>query len=386
MRAKRSTAWPTVLALVTLAAVAGKSRAATPAPILPVQRLEQDKGPISTRESTHFKLRYNPQRLSDPAAAEAERLAENGWQTCVERFGYEPEKKITLDLTPLFQGATGFAFPQRQGQDPFVGVRYGELDYLGIDGEYVLTHEIAHVFSRELAGTALGEGIADWAAGRFSSLPMRQWWGEALRQQGLWIDPEAFFITGDFPSSPEVNAVIRTSQYVEAGLLVQFLVERFGWEKFRAFAVEFDKTRGRLIGNEDRARIRPPRRSDAPKEQDPRLPPNTEAVRALFSRHFGESWQDLRKEWERGMTVESPKPQERERLTLGMRLYGAVRNYEMWLVDQRNAPSREVQETVRQTFTDANRTLKGGDIPGARAKYVLALAMVDRLKRPAIET
>lgn len=376
MRAKRFSSWIIALALLPLAAAGG--RAAT---IAPVQRLEQDKGPITTRESAHFKLRYNPDRLSEAAAKEAERLAEAGWQTCVKRFGYELEKKITLDLTPRFLGATGFTFPQRPNQDPFVGVRYGELDYLGIDGEYVLTHEIAHVFSKELAGTALGEGIADWGAGRFSSLPMRQWWGAALRQEGLWIDPEAFFITGEFPTSPEVNAVIRTSQYVEAGLLVQFLVERFGWEKVRAFAGEFHKARGRLISNEERARQPGQRERD-----QSRRPPAPDAVRETFQQAFGVSWQDLRKEWERGMTAESPKPQERERLTLGMRLYGAVRNYEMWLVDQRNAPSREVQEVVKRTFTEANRTLRAGDFPGARAKYVLALAMVDRLRRPAIET
>jgi hypothetical protein len=58
----------------------------------------------------------------------------------------------------------------------------------------------------------------------------------------------------------------------------------------------------------------------------------------------------------------------------------------MWLIDQRQAPSREVQEIVRRTFTEANRTLRQGDLPGARAKYMLALALVDRLKRPAIET
>jgi hypothetical protein len=370
------------LALVPLAA-AGSGQAAT---VVPVQRLEQDKGPTSTRETPHFKLRYNPERLSEAAAKEAEKLAEAGWQTCVKRFGYELDKKITLDLTPRFLGATGFTFPQRPNQDPFVGVRYGELDYLGIDGEYVLTHEIAHVFSKELAGTALGEGIADWGAGRFSSLPMRQWWGAALRQEGLWIDPEAFFITGEFPSSPEVNAVIRTSQYVEAGLLVQFLVDRFGWEKVRVFAGAFHKARGRLVSSEERA-LQPGPNSPRRGERDAsRQSLSPEAVRETFLQAFGVSWQDLRKEWERGMTAESPKPQERDRLTLGMRLYGAVRNYEMWLVDQRNAPSREVQEVVKRTFTEANRTLRAGDLPGARAKYVLALAMVDRLRRPAIET
>ena len=79
-------------------------------------------------------------------------------------------------------GATGYARPgDLRSADPkrasLIGVRYAELDYLGIGAEYVLTHEIAHIFSGKLAGSALGEGIADWATGFFNGVPMAPWWG-----------------------------------------------------------------------------------------------------------------------------------------------------------------------------------------------------------------
>ena len=86
------------------------------------------------------------------------------------------------------------------------------------------------------------------------------------------------------------------------------------------------------------------------------------------------------------MDAGQPGPGQAERLVLAQRIYGAIRNYEMWLIEQRRAPSTEVQQVVRRTFTEANRILREGDLSGARAKYVLALAMIDRLKRPAIET
>ena len=75
-----------------------------------------------------------------------------------------------------------------------------------------------------------------------------------------------------------------------------------------------------------------------------------------------------------------------ERMILGQRTYGAVRNYEMWLVQQRAQPSAEVQAVVRQTFTDANAALRRGDVPAARAAYTRARAMVDQLRRPVIAT
>jgi hypothetical protein len=355
--------------------------------VLPVQRLQRDTGPRATLTTEHFDISYNSERLNAAQATAAGKIAEAGWKRCEELFLGKPEflkGRIRLNLTPNFLGATGFATPpdSEAGSAPLIGVRYADLEYLGLTGDYVLTHEIAHVFSGVAASTSLGEGIADWAAGEYSGLPMRPWWGVTLQKAGLWIEPDAFFITGDFPARPEVDEVIRTSQYVESGLLVRYLVGRFGWEKVRQFAGEYSAARGTLESNADRAE-RPAPRSARGRANDPRRPPDATAVRATFQKAFGESWEQLRAAWEREMTAETPPADQAARLVLGQRIYGTVRNFEMWTL-RSGGISSEASSVVRAAFTEANRSLLRGDLTGANVAYQRARGIVERLRRPQI--
>ena len=382
-----------VVALATLAApppvpsMPRAPRAKQDRVALPVQRLERTpEGSTATLSSEHFEVVYSPLRLTAAQAEEARRLAEQGWVHCEKLFGTAPEGKIRLDLTPNFWGATGFARPgdpksRNPKEMPLIGVRFPDLQYLGLNAQYVLTHEIGHIFSGKLASSALGEGIADWAASGFSGIPTSPWWGRELRQAGLWLDPEAFFITGEFEASPEVNALIRTAQYGESGLLVRFLVDRFGWEKVRAFAEEYGAARGRLESNADRRtmQLRGRPRSG---QRDPRLPPDAAAVRSTFERHFGQSWNRLLSEWELAMANDPAPPALARRLVLGQSIYGAVRNYEMWLIGQRVGPSAETRSLVRETFTRANRLVAEGDFTGAAEALREARSLVDQLRRP----
>lgn len=368
-----------------LAILVGSCASGAPATAGPVQRLRPTpRSAASTLDSAHFLVLYDPARVSRVEAEVARGLAEKGWERCRALFGDEPGGKLRLDLTPDFVGATGFAIPPRAGSRDarIIGVRYADLDYLGLSGEYVITHEIAHIFSGDLGGSALGEGVADWAAGTFSGLPMRPWWGEALRKAGLWIDPEAFFITGEFPSTPEVDAVIRTAQYAESGLLVRFLVDRYGWERTKRFAAEYGRLRGRLESNEDRSR-RPPRRRGANADAgESRTPPDPAAVRDAFNRHLGKTWAKLLEEWRAQMESDVAPRTEAGRFVLAQQLYGAVRNYEMWLLEQRSQPSAEMLEWIRRSFTEANRALARGDMDAARSEFRRALGGVQQLRRP----
>jgi len=341
-------------------------------------------------ESTHFDIVYDPRVLGAEQAEEARALAEKGWERCTMLFGAAPGYRLRLDLTPDFAGATGFARPgdpksKDERRRPLIGVRYADLEYLGLTGEYVLTHEIAHIFSDQMAGTSLGEGVADWAAGGFSGVPLRPWWGTALQAAGLWIDPDAFFITGEFETSGEVDATIRTAQYSESALLLQFLVDRFGWEKTRKWAEEYGKAREALISNEDRRRLRlPPGFRLEPNKSDPRRPPNADAVRATFERHFGQSWAKLSTDWLASMQRDPPPAGLGERLVLGQKLYGAVRNYEMWVLAQKQPPNADIRALVRSAFTEANRKLAAGQTEAARQSFRRAAALVEQLRRPSL--
>lgn len=390
--------WPGLLVLALLAvspAVRAGAERVVPAParVAVIQRLGPAAPGVERLTSEHFDLQYDPERLTKEQVGEAQRLAEAAFVHNHALFGSAPDYRLRIDLTPDFQGATGFFKPgdptaKDVNRRPFIGVRFGELDYLGLPAQYVLRHEIAHWFSGELAGGPLGEGIADWAAGEFAEVPARPWWGEELRKAGLWIDPEAFFITGDFDEPAEVDAPIRTANYAESALLIRFLVDRFGWEKFRAFAAEYGDVRGPLTSNEVRRRLRAPRfpRRSEPetRRRDPRLPPDATAVRALFEKHFGKPWPQLRADWETSMRAEPAPPEQAENLVLAFRIYGAIRNYEMWLIQQRTAPSREWQQAVRQAFTTANRLRKQGDYPATRGALANARSLVQQLREPRV--
>jgi len=353
------------------------------------QRLGPAPREVKSLASEHFDLQYDPARLSEEQATDARRLAESAWTWNRQLFGSAPDHRLKIDLTPDFQGATGFFKPgdptaKQPDRRPFIGVRFGELDYLGLPAEYVLRHEIAHWFSGDLAGSPLGEGIADWAAGQFAGVPARPWWGEELRKAGLWVEPEAFFITGDFDAPNEVNAPIRTASYAESALLIRYLVERFGWQKFRDFAADYSEARGPLTSNDSRKeiRVRPRRPQSGKAERDPRLAPDAEAVRATFEKHFGTPWSQLRSEWEKGMRADPAPPEQAEGLVLAFRIYGAIRNYEMWLIQQRAAPSRASQEAVRRAFTRANTLQKQRDYPAARQALADARSLVQQLREP----
>jgi hypothetical protein len=351
-------------------------------------------------ESAHFRIQYDRAQLTPEQATAARDAAERGWGQCAKQFGSSPSAPVQLDLSPDFAGATGFA-RRLPGRGWEVAIRYADLDYVGLSGEYVLTHEVAHVFSGSLAGSPLGEGIADWATGTFNQIPMAPWWGKALRQADLWVDPDGLFITGEYPAATEVEARGRTAQYSEAALLVRFLVDRFGWGRFARFAARYSEARRTLLSN---AQLRYPRNfARPPYERAPGAPvplllqsrpstppaqrstarwPDPERVRRVFAEVLDESWDSLRARWLAEMDA-APLPTEAAaRLVLGQQIYGAIRNYELWVVRQRIALKETDRHAIREAFTAANRALGKGDLKVASELLREATALVARLRQP----
>jgi hypothetical protein len=337
-------------------------------------------------ESPHFRIEYNSELLSREKAEEARGLAERGWEKCAHLFGSSPAHKIRLNLTPDFTGATGFARPgDLKSADPrrasLVAVRYADLDYLGIGDEYVLTHEIAHVFCGKLAGTALGEGIADWATGFFEGIPMAPWWGVELRRAGLWVDPDALFITGDYDAPEELDPRTRAAEYSESALLVRFLVEEYGWSRFATFAERYADVRRSLRSN---GTERGARGGWSPFERQKSGQPAPDAarVRRVFEETLGRSWEELRTRWEAQMAADHAPEGEAARLVLGEEIYGSIRNYELWVLrHERQAPAAE-RQAIRRAFTEANQAMAAGDLKLAEERLRAARARVRALQRP----
>src|SRR5438093_1606984 len=111
----------------------------------------------------------------------------------------------------------------------------------------------------------------------------------AAAAAALRVDPEALFITGDYPTSAELDARQRIANYTEPALLLQSLSDRFGFARVLAFLPDYGRARRTLASNVTGARRRGFRRPDAA------------AVRRVFEQPFGRSWTDLCRDWERQM-------------------------------------------------------------------------------------
>jgi hypothetical protein len=335
-------------------------------------------------ESAHFSIHYDPGLLTAERAEEARDLAERAWEKCARVFGSAPAHKIRLELTVEFAGATGFARPgdlrsPQPARASIIGVRYADLDYLGIGSEYVLTHEVAHIFSGNLAGSALGEGIADWATGIFNGVQMAPWWGPVLREAGLWVDPDALFVTGEYEAPAEVDARTRAAEYAEAALLVRFLVEQFGWNRFAAFAARYAQARHTLRSN--RTARQPGGWTPFEKNQAETPAPDPARVRRTFEQGLGESWASLRERWEAQMSADSAPAAPAQRLVLSEEIYGAIRNFEMWMLHRGVRVQESDRDAIRKAFTDANQALAGGDLGRAGERLREARERVRSLQR-----
>lgn len=357
---------PALLVLVVLAAI---GVAPTWAQAARAQRLE----------SEHFALSYDPERVTSETARGALTAAERGYEHCRGVFGHEPSGRILCDLTPRFTGATGYAVPSARPQR--IAVRYADLDYLGLSGPYVLTHEIAHIFSGQNAGGPLGEGLADFVAGSFNETPLAPWWGRALREQRVWTDVDGLFISGDYPAANALDARVRVSQYVQPALLLQFLARRFGFERMERFLPAYARVRNSLAGN-DAASARPAgppgQREERPRRPDP------EKVRAVFQDQFGVPWERLRDDWLAEMDSAAIPEGAAERLVLAQVIYATIRGYEGWLTSHPVPADDPRLAAIRAAFTRANRALRERNLTDAHQELGGARLLIDRLRRPAL--
>jgi hypothetical protein len=330
-------------------------------------------------ESDHFTVSYDPDRLTAETARGALAAAERGYEHCREVFGHEPPGRILCDLTPRFTGATGYAVPSARPLR--IAVRYADLDYLGLSGPYVLTHEIAHIFSGQNAAGPFGEGLADFVAGSASETPLAPWWGRALRENRVWTDVDGLFISGEYPAANELDARVRVSQYVQPALLLQFLVRRFGFERVERFLPAYSRARHSLASNEAATprpagppgqRLERPRRPDAAK------------VRALFQEQFGAAWERLRDDWLAEMDAATLPEGAAERLVLAQEIYATIRGYEGWLTSNPQGADDPRLPAIRAAFTRANRALRERNPTQAAEELRSARLLIDRLRRPSL--
>ncbi|MEM8856855.1 MAG: hypothetical protein AAGD96_00955 [Chloroflexota bacterium] len=119
------------------------------------------------------------------------------------------------------------------GQGGYAGgsmvVSYSDRNYSGGRIEEVLVHETIHLLDQQISTsgrlTFLAEGLAVWGSGGHYKPEDLNGRAAALVATGFYI-PLPQIIDNFYPVQHEIG-------YLEAGAFVQYLVETYGWDKFR---------------------------------------------------------------------------------------------------------------------------------------------------------
>jgi hypothetical protein len=178
----------------------------------------------------HYMTGTEGERDLDLLLDEAHRQAE----LTARRMQAEFAEPVVITILPRVLGHGGFAGGE-------ISVSYLDRNYAGSDFPVVLHHEMVHILDGRLGGelrpSILVEGLAVYLTGghykiepmmsRAAALLEIPSQGEDPHELGwfipLWDLAEAFY-----PAQHEIG-------YIQAGALVQYMVERWGWEGFETF-------------------------------------------------------------------------------------------------------------------------------------------------------
>jgi hypothetical protein len=161
------------------------------------------------------------------AARDIQDLAETAdslYESLAPLAGATDGEKIPVVIMSRTLGHGGFT-------NGDIYVSYLDRNYAGSTFEMVLHHESVHWLDRTLDGdlrpTILLEGLAVYeAGGHFKPEPLIPRAAALLSLN--WYIPLRPLVDSFYPSQHEIG-------YLEAGALVQYLVETYGWEAFNTF-------------------------------------------------------------------------------------------------------------------------------------------------------
>lgn len=131
---------------------------------------------------------------------------------------------VTVAFIPRVLGHGGFTASE-------ISVSYLDRNYTGDAIAMILRHEMVHLMDNQLGGnlrpTMLVEGLAVYiSGGHFKPEPL-------LSRAAALLDHELYI-----PLSQLIDDFYKTQHetgYLEAGALVQFMVEKYGWHDFSSF-------------------------------------------------------------------------------------------------------------------------------------------------------
>ena len=154
-------------------------------------------------------------------------------QDAAERIGVDFSTPITVTLLPRLLGHGGFASDE-------IHVSYLDRNYAGEETGLVLHHEMIHVLDGLLGGelrpTMLVEGLAVYlSGGHFKPEPLMpraaallDTWGSPPRAGLGWYIALTTLADSFYAAQHEIG-------YLQAGALVEYMVQTWGWPAFNRF-------------------------------------------------------------------------------------------------------------------------------------------------------
>jgi hypothetical protein len=241
-----------------------------------------------------------------------------------DRLGVEFNEPITITLIPRVLGHGGFASNE-------ISISYLDRNYAGSRFSQVLQHEMIHILDARLGGdlrpTMLVEGLAVYlSGGHFKPEPLLPRAAGLLelapsspRLETNWYIPLASLADRFYPSQHEIG-------YLEAGALIETMVDTWGWEAFDRFYRDIH-----------------PHPSQS----------QVEAIDQALQAHFDISLETLEAKFREKLDRQDPEPALVEDVRLTVFFYDTVRRYQQlldpsayfqvaWLLDQKKMRQQDI--------------------------------------------
>jgi hypothetical protein len=274
-------------------------------------------------------------------------MADKQALSVTRQLGAEFDKPVSIVLLPRVLGHGGFASEE-------ISISYLERNYAGSSPQIVLHHELVHKLDSQLGGdlrpSFFVEGLAVYlSGGHFKPEPLIQR-AAALLDQGLYM-PLAPLVERFYTSQHEIG-------YLEAGALVEFMVDRWGEDAFYKFYRDIHY----LEGNSSQAA----------------------AINATLVQHFQLTLGELESDFVLHLKEQPVEPRWKEDVRLTVHFYNTVRRYQQaldpsayyltaWLpdseqmrarnivADYQRSPAEPENLAIETLLVAADEHLKAGD-------------------------
>ena len=276
------------------------------------------------------------------------------------------EERIPITILPRVLGHGGFASNE-------IYVSYLADNYAGNDLAQVLHHEMVHILDRNLGGelrpSLLVEGLAVYLSdGHFKKEPLISR-AAALVDLGRYL-PLADLADSFYTSQHEIG-------YLQGGTLVDFMVNRYGWQAFNDFYRDIH-----------------PHPSDR----------QSKAIDKALQEHFGITLQQLEGLFTAELHRQHINPDMLDDLILTIDYYDTVRRYQQWLdpsayfltawlpsggemrergivADYLRHPQGSQNLEIVDLLVDVDRQIRAGNYREAEAALRQVNRILDRVQR-----